>query len=80
MLHAIEALNEKIDFEKDIPWDSLFAEMSLNNRDELFEKVGLGYLYAEAVAQRILILLKSKSLPAAFSSDVNKKLSFPCNI
>ena len=74
MLHAIEALNEKIDFEKDIPWESLFAEISLNNREELFEKVGLGYLYAEAIAQRILILLKSKSLPAAFSSDVKQRI------
>ena len=39
MLHAIEALNEKIDFEKDIPWESLFAEISLNNRDELLKKL-----------------------------------------
>ena len=37
MLHAIGALNEKIDFEKDIPWESLFTEINLNNRDELLK-------------------------------------------
>ena len=52
----VKAMN---DFEKDIPWELLFNEISLNNRDELFEKVGLGYIYAEAIAQRILIILKN---------------------
>ncbi len=74
MLHAINEMNEKIVFDKDVPWKSLLFELNLKSRDELFEKIGLGYLYADAVLQRVLIIRKSKSLPSVFSSDAKQKI------
>ena len=74
LLQALKESNEAFELKKDIPWNTLITELNVNNQNEIYEKIGLGFIFAEAVAKRILDIKSQDLLPNKLSSNAKETL------
>ncbi len=76
---ALKLLGFKGINDPDLAWQQLFNEIKSNNKEHLFEEIGLGRVLANVTARRLIALSSAKKITGKLSSNAQETLMLGIN-